>query len=46
MEHQWRSGKEVYHRDYVVAKAAAAAAAAAKANAELKGKPTPLFLHE
>lgn len=37
MEHQWRIGKESYHRDYVVAAAKAAAAAAAKANAELKG---------
>ncbi|KAF9123165.1 hypothetical protein BGW39_009213 [Mortierella sp. 14UC] len=38
MEHQWRTGKEAYHRDYVVAAAKAAAAAAAKANAELKAK--------
>ncbi|KAF9107357.1 hypothetical protein BGX29_006565 [Mortierella sp. GBA35] len=38
MEHQWRTGKEVYHQDYVVAAAAAAAAAAAKANAELRAQ--------
>ncbi|KAG0298247.1 hypothetical protein BGZ96_001213 [Linnemannia gamsii] len=38
MEQQWRSGKETYHRDYVVAAAKAAAAAAAKANAELKAQ--------
>ncbi|KAF9340447.1 hypothetical protein BGZ91_001961 [Linnemannia elongata] len=38
MEHQWRIGKESYHRDYVVAAAKAAAAAAAKANAELKAQ--------
>ncbi|KAG9067307.1 hypothetical protein KI688_012090 [Linnemannia hyalina] len=38
MEHQWRTGKETYHRDYVVVAAKAAAAAAAKANAELKAQ--------
>ncbi|KAG0313133.1 hypothetical protein BGZ97_010505, partial [Linnemannia gamsii] len=38
MEQQWRSWKETYHRDYVVAAAKAAAAAAAKANAELKAQ--------
>ncbi|KAG0374506.1 hypothetical protein BGX24_010313 [Mortierella sp. AD032] len=38
MEHLWRTGKEAYHRDFVVAAAKAAAAAAAKANAELKAK--------
>ncbi|KAF9907994.1 hypothetical protein EC991_010342 [Linnemannia zychae] len=38
LEQQWRTGKETYHRDYVVAAAKAAAAAAAKANAELKAK--------
>ncbi|KAF8939528.1 hypothetical protein BGZ47_008133 [Haplosporangium gracile] len=46
MEHQWRIGKETYHREYVVAAAKAAAAAAAKANAELKGffcKSTVVF---
>ncbi|KAF9929396.1 hypothetical protein FBU30_001600 [Linnemannia zychae] len=38
MEYQWRTAKETYHRDFVVAAAKAAAEAAAKANAELKAK--------